>query len=74
MKQNLGAGETILPLKERESKHKWMKDSILELMTKRLGKSAENKALSKKIQEECRRAKEKWIESQSRENLEKKNI
>jgi len=76
----LGAAEKVVPKKEKESQHKWMKDHILELMAKRRAlrnkKSAEYKILNKKIQDECRKAKEDWITLQCTdlEDLEKKNI
>ena len=70
----------LLPPKPRDKKHKWMTNTILELMRKRRSiknkNSKEYKTLNLRIHSECRKAKEKWIEEQCNEleDLEKKNI
>lgn len=74
------AAEIVLPKRQRESKQKWMKESILKLMAERRAvrnkNSTKYKVLNKQIIVECRKAKEEWIESQCAEleDLEKKNM
>ena len=63
LKESISYANTQAPKKEKLAKQKWMTPEILELMKER--KASKNKdnynSLNKKIQKECREAKERWI-------------
>ncbi|GFR69145.1 RNA-directed DNA polymerase from mobile element jockey-like [Elysia marginata] len=64
------AATEVIPSLERKSKQKWMANVILEMMDERRkakGNKEKYKLQHKKVQEECNRAKENWINNKCKD-------
>ncbi|GFS21179.1 craniofacial development protein 2-like [Elysia marginata] len=70
-KQSLTEAATqVIPSLEWKAKQKWMTNEMLEMMNERRkakGKSEKYKLQHKKVQEECNRAKENWINNKCKD-------
>ena len=68
LKQSINeAASEVIPQKRKETKRKWMKKEILEMMEKRRKlktKPEEYKIMHQNIQKACNLAKEEWLEEQ----------
>ncbi|GFS03903.1 RNA-directed DNA polymerase from mobile element jockey-like [Elysia marginata] len=64
------AATEVIPSLERKAKQKWMTNEILEMMDERRkakGNKEKYKLQHKKVQEECNRAKENWINNKCKD-------
>ena len=65
LKESIEHTNDLAPKKVKQAKQKWMTDEILNLMDQR--KKAKNtpeyRGLNRRVQKECRKAKENWIAS-----------
>ena len=71
LKEAIVSGKEIIPTKEKTQKQTWMKQEILQKMKERQTISERDsdqyKALDREIRNDCRKAKEEWINEQCQE-------